>query len=111
MHNRKPATRLRRTEFHRWPPSILRAIAARGIDAGQRGQTMSTAPTKPFFRCQVVMSPGPNGTVKLHIHRRDGTIEVTPAPLGVRLSTVDVEATQAAGSDTVVIRVGHASVA
>jgi hypothetical protein len=72
---------------------------------------MSTAPTKPFFRCQVVMSPGPKGSVKLHVHRRDGTIEVMPAPLGVKLSTVDVEATQAAGSDTVVIRIGHASVA
>ena len=68
---------------------------------------MSSAPTRPFFRCQVVMSPGPQGSVKLHVHRRDGTIEVIPAPPGVRLSSVDLEATQAAGSDTVVIHVGH----
>jgi hypothetical protein len=71
---------------------------------------MSTAPTRPFFRCQIVMSPGPAGSVKLHVHRRDGTIEVIPAPLGVRLSSVDVVATQAAGSDTVVVHVGHAHV-
>ena len=68
---------------------------------------MSSASTKPFFRCQVIMTPGPSGSVKLHVHRRDGMIEVIPAPLGVKLSTVDLEATQAAGSDTVVIRVGH----
>jgi len=68
---------------------------------------MSTASTKPFFRCQVVMTPGPSGTVQLHIHRRDGTIERMPAPLGVKLSTSDVVATQAAGSDVIVIHVGH----
>jgi len=67
---------------------------------------MSTA-TKPFFRCQVVMTPGPNGSVILHIHRRDGTIERMPAPLGVKLSTSDVVATQAAGSDAIVVHVGH----
>jgi hypothetical protein len=56
------------------------------------------------------MTPGPQGSVLLHVHRRDGTTERIPAPLGVKLSTLDLEATQAAGSDTVVIRLGHAPV-
>jgi hypothetical protein len=68
---------------------------------------MSTAPTKPFFRCRVVMTPGPSGGVQLHVYRRDGTIEHLPAPFGVTLGSVDVEATQAAGSDKVVIHIGH----
>lgn len=72
---------------------------------------MSSTSAKPFFRCRVVMTPGPQGSVLLHIHRRDGTTERISAPLGVRLSSVDVEATQAAGSDNVVIRLGHTPVA
>ena len=72
---------------------------------------MSSAPSKPFFRCRVVMTPGPAGSVKLHVHRRDGTTEIIPAPFGVRLSNVDLAATQAAGSDTVVIHLGHAPAA
>jgi len=72
---------------------------------------MSTTPTRPFFRCRVVMTPGPQGSVKLHVHRRDGTIEVIPAPPGVKLSTVDLEATQAAGSDTITIHLGPVSAA
>jgi hypothetical protein len=72
---------------------------------------MSSASTKPFFRCRVVMTPGPSGSVQLHVHRRDGTTERIRAPLGVRLSSVDVEATQAAGSDNVVIHIGHAPIA
>jgi len=69
---------------------------------------MSTAPTRPFFRCQVVMTPGPSGSVTLHVYRRDGTIAVIPAPPGVELGTSDVGATQAAGSDKVVIHIGPA---
>ena len=56
------------------------------------------------------MTPGPNGSVVLHVHRRDGMVEVIPAPLGVTLGTPDVVATQAAGSDKVVIHSGHDSV-
>jgi len=70
---------------------------------------MGTAPTKPFFRCRVVMTPGPQGSVKLHVHRRDGTIEVILAPPGVTLATLDLEATQAAGSDKVVISIRQPS--
>jgi hypothetical protein len=72
---------------------------------------MSSASTKPFFRCRVVMTPGPQGSVLLHVHRRDGTTERMSAPLGVKLSTADVWASQAAGTDKVVIHIGHAPVA
>lgn len=65
-----------------------------------------SATTKPFFRCQIVMTPGPSRTVQLHIHRRDGTIQRMPAPAGITLASVNIEATQAAGSDAVVVHVG-----
>jgi hypothetical protein len=68
---------------------------------------MSTASTRPFFRCKVVMTPGPKGSVLLHVHRRDGVAEVIPAPSGVTLGTPDLVATQAAGSDKIVIHIGH----
>lgn len=68
---------------------------------------MSGTSTKPFFRCQIVMTPGPSGSVQLHIHRRDGTIERMPAPHGVTLASVNIEATQAAGTDTVVVHFVH----
>jgi len=57
------------------------------------------------------MTPGPQGSVLLHVHRRDGTTEIVTAPLGVKLSTLDLGATQAAGTDKVVIHIGHAPIA
>jgi hypothetical protein len=68
-----------------------------------------TAPSaKPYFRCPVAIKHTPNGGIEIHATRRDGTVEVIPAPPGMTTITSNVEAFQRAGSDAVeIVLAGH----
>jgi hypothetical protein len=56
---------------------------------------------KPFFRCPVVVTQRPDGSLEFHATKRDGTVEVIPGPPGVTRISTNVEIFQPEGSDEV----------
>ena len=58
---------------------------------------------KPYFKCPFELKQRRDGVREFHVTRRDGTIEIIPAPPDLTHITSNIEVFQPEGSDQVEI--------